>query len=451
MNNLRWLSRTVLGVVFASVALVSPLLAQGITPPPKPEPQAPAVERNLRTFDVLDFDVFSNQKWDRLSESHARDIVVTWPDGRETRGIERHIEDLKALFVFAPDIEIKTHPIRFGSGSWTAVTGVMTGTFSRPMPTPDGGTIAPTGRWFALSMVTIGHWVNGVMDHEWLFWDNQEFMRQIGLAPAASGLSLDVYTADTGGFGVTSTLIAGPTEAILVDAQFRISDARKVADRVAATGRRLKAIVITHAHPDHYFGIGTLLDRFPGTPVYMTTGALAEFEQQVRSKIAQWSPVFGSEIPTAVPTPQLLPPGNLTVDGIVVEVLRDLQGDAATPTNSAVWIPSLRALIASDLVYEDVHVWLAESTVETRRAWQAALGRLQDLGPAVVVSGHKKTADLPDAPSAVDFTVRYIAEFEAARGAARSAEELVTTMKGKYPQAGLPIILDFAARAAIPN
>src|SRR6266496_6440821 len=93
-------------------------------PPPKPEVQPPAVEVNLKTFDVLDFDVFSNQKWDRLQESHAKDIVVTWPDGHETKGIDKHIEDLKALFVFAPDITIKVHPIRFGSGTWTAVTGV---------------------------------------------------------------------------------------------------------------------------------------------------------------------------------------------------------------------------------------------------------------------------------------------------------------------------------------
>src|SRR5260370_290237 len=130
-------------------------------PPPKPEAQAPAVETNLTTFDVLDFDVFSNQKWDRLHESHAQDIIVTWPDGHETRGIDKHIEDLKALFVYAPDITIKVHPIRFGSGSWTAVTGVMTGTFRRPIPLPDGTSIPPTGKRFAIGMATIGHWISG--------------------------------------------------------------------------------------------------------------------------------------------------------------------------------------------------------------------------------------------------------------------------------------------------
>lgn len=186
-------TRTSLCKILATSALAAGLALAGsgafaqstaehpTTPAPKPERQAPQVEKNLKLFDTLDFDVFSNQKWDRLSESHADDIVVTWPDGHETKGIHRHIDDLKALFVFAPDIRIATHPIRFGSGSWTAVTGVMTGTFTEPMPLPDGKSIPPTGKRFAIGMATIGHWKNGTMDHEWLFWDNQDFMNQIGL------------------------------------------------------------------------------------------------------------------------------------------------------------------------------------------------------------------------------------------------------------------------------
>ena len=144
--------------------------------------QTDVVEEHLKTFDELDFNVFSNQKWDRLSESHADDIMVTWPDGRETKGISKHIEDLNALFAFAPDTKIKDHPIRFGTDEWTCVTSVMTGTFSRPMQTPDGKTIPPTGKSFKLTMTTIGHWQGDVMDHEWLFWDNGAFMRQIGVA-----------------------------------------------------------------------------------------------------------------------------------------------------------------------------------------------------------------------------------------------------------------------------
>lgn len=140
------------------------------------------IAANLMKFDTLDFDVFSNQKWDRLRESHAADITVSWPDGHDTHGIEKHIEDLKAMFVPMPDLKIPEHPIKIANGSWTAVVGRMTGTFTKPMPIGGGKSIPPTGRKLDMKMATIGHWTAaGVMDHEWLFWDNQTYMQQLGL------------------------------------------------------------------------------------------------------------------------------------------------------------------------------------------------------------------------------------------------------------------------------
>jgi len=141
------------------------------------------ISKELAKFDTLDYTVFTNQQWDRLHESHAANIKVYWPDGHMTTGIEKHIEDLKALFVFAPDTRIKEHPIRIGSGNLTAVTGVFEGTFTKPMPIGNGKTIPPTGKAFKLSMCTVGVWKSdGTMSEEHLFWDNQTFMKQIGLA-----------------------------------------------------------------------------------------------------------------------------------------------------------------------------------------------------------------------------------------------------------------------------
>ncbi len=139
-------------------------------------------QRNLENFDDLDFRVYSGQKWDDLDMSHAEDIIVHWPDGRTTEGIKTHINDLKGMFVFAPDTRITDHPIRIASGEWTAVLGYLEGTFTNPMPTGNGEAISPTGKTFKLPMVTIGHWTDGVMDEEWLMWDNQAFMKQIGVS-----------------------------------------------------------------------------------------------------------------------------------------------------------------------------------------------------------------------------------------------------------------------------
>ena len=141
-----------------------------------------APSKNLETFDTLDFEVFSGQQWDRLHESHAEDIVVHWPDGRTVQGLDAHIDDLSAFFVFAPDTTIDKHPIRIGQGEWTGVVGEITGTFSEPMPIGGGQVIQPTGKRYTLTMATIGHWTDaGVMDEEYLFWDNHAFYQQIGL------------------------------------------------------------------------------------------------------------------------------------------------------------------------------------------------------------------------------------------------------------------------------
>ena len=141
-------------------------------------------EHRLLVFDTLDYDFYSNQKWDMFNHSHADNIKVYYPDGNITTGLSpQHIDMLTPMFAFAPDTKIKTHPVRFGSGDYTCVIGVMEGTFSKPMAIGNGKTIPPTGKHFKLGMTTVGHWgADGKMSEEFLFWDNQSFMKQIGLA-----------------------------------------------------------------------------------------------------------------------------------------------------------------------------------------------------------------------------------------------------------------------------
>jgi Icc-related predicted phosphoesterase len=140
-----------------------------------------AVEDRLVIFDTLDFTVFTHQEWARLSESHAKDIKVYWPDGHMEHGIEKHIESLKAMFVYAPDTRVTEHPIKFGSGKYTAVTGTFEGTFTKPMPIGNGKYIQPTGKTVKMPMVTIGVWENGLMTSEYLYWDNATYMKQFGI------------------------------------------------------------------------------------------------------------------------------------------------------------------------------------------------------------------------------------------------------------------------------
>jgi SnoaL-like polyketide cyclase len=170
----------------AALAIAAILLSASCGPTADPklakyEADERAVQAHLATFDELDFDVFTHQKWDRLPESHSKDIIVHWPDGRQTKGLEAHIEDLKGIFVHAPDTRIQVHPVKFGSGDWTSVTGIMEGTFTKPMPIGNGKSLPPSGKRFTIPMCTVGHWKNGVMDEEYLFWDNLTYMKQLGL------------------------------------------------------------------------------------------------------------------------------------------------------------------------------------------------------------------------------------------------------------------------------
>ncbi len=140
------------------------------------------VQANLKRFDQLDFEAYSERKNMKLFRGiHCPDVKVVFPDGRTTQGIDQHVTDIDGLFNGTPDSRITAHPIAFGSGEWTVTTGVMEATFSEPMKTPDGKTIAPTGKKVKMPMATIAKWKNGCIAEEHLFWDNAEYMKQLGL------------------------------------------------------------------------------------------------------------------------------------------------------------------------------------------------------------------------------------------------------------------------------
>ncbi len=140
------------------------------------------VSKHIEIFDDLDFNVYSNQKWDDLKKSHSKDILVHYPDGHITKGLNNHIAELKKVFIFAPDTRITAHPVKFGAGEWTSVIGVLEATFSKPLPLGAEKVMSPTGKKVKMQMVTIGHWNKDcVMDEEYLFYDNAEFAKQLGM------------------------------------------------------------------------------------------------------------------------------------------------------------------------------------------------------------------------------------------------------------------------------
>ncbi|HEY2806507.1 MAG TPA: MBL fold metallo-hydrolase [Gemmatimonadales bacterium] len=264
-------------------------------------------------------------------------------------------------------------------------------------------------------------------------------------------LHFEEYVADSMNFHVVSTIISGRSEAILVDCQNRPADAAQVADRIAASGKRLKAIFITHPDHDHYTGAATILQRFPGTPIYMTPAAIVLYDStkpnQARMAMMRSRMPPGS-VPDSFPTMQPVPPAGLSVDGRAIEIIPDLQGDVEQPTNSALWIPSMRVLLAGDVVFRGVHPWLGASTSATRVAWRGSLDRLAALHPRVVIAGHKPSADVADTPDAIEFTRGYLDAFDLERSRASGPEPLIAAMRQRYPDATEGMLLN--ASAGIP-
>lgn len=254
-----------------------------------------------------------------------------------------------------------------------------------------------------------------------------------GVAAQGEGPLLRVETvgSDSTAFNVTATVVIGPTEMILWDAMYHRGDAERVADRLAATGRRLKAIIISHPDHDHFAGAASIVERFPGTPIWMTAAALTAFRQTAARAFSGEKLGDPQDFPDSLVTPTQLPSPHLTVDGAAVEVLADRTGDAGA-TNSMLWIPSLRTVLAGDVVFQDVHPWLAASTEATRRQWRASLEEIADLHPASVVPGHKKERSTPNTPDAVFRMLDYLDDFDRSVEHASSADQLVRMMLDRY-------------------
>lgn len=196
-----------------------------------------------------------------------------------------------------------------------------------------------------------------------------------------------IHTSSPDAFFVNSFIIEGQRSLILVDTQFVLSEARAVADNIAALEKPLAAILITHPHPDHYNGIASLLERYRGTCVYATAGTIEGIRETAEPKRAYWTPIVGADYPQrfAIPEVTVRNGEHLSIDGI--ELIVDDFGPTECSDNTAIQLPQIDSVIISDLVYNRVHPWLAEGRSDL---WLAALDEASNRYEAaeVLYPGH---------------------------------------------------------------
>jgi glyoxylase-like metal-dependent hydrolase (beta-lactamase superfamily II) len=266
---------------------------------------------------------------------------------------------------------------------------------------------------------------------------------------AQSKLKIEVYTSGAQGLQSTSTLIEGPKNILLVDAQLTQTEANKVIEKIKATGKTLMAIVITSANPEHYFGLTAFRAAYPKIKIWATpsviTGINAGFAEQVK----KWKPILGAEVPERAIIPYTVPGASIFLDNEQVYVYGPVQG--AAQGCSYYYIPTGKVLIAGDIVFNNVYAFTAETNAGQRKEWLETLDKLKKLGAGTVVAGHKDPAAADDA-TAIDETIRYLKTYEKAVKEVHSAEELIGVMDDQFPNLkGLDTALKISAAKQFPD
>ncbi len=258
----------------------------------------------------------------------------------------------------------------------------------------------------------------------------------------AGQLTVTTHTAAPAGFSVNSHLIQGEREAILVDAQLTLSEAAKVVEMVQGSGKQLKYIVVTHGHPDHFFGLGVLQQAFPTARIVATKAVIADIQDYGPRAIERWKPVFKDEIPDTFVTPAPVDATSLFVEGNEIQLLTMDGGES--PHATVLWIPSTKALLTGDLTYNNVHLWLRENRPE---GWLEILDRFERLYPLSVHPGHGPTAG----PELMEANRGYIHAFVAATATPATKEEAAAKLKSRFADYALPVIVDFSVAGRLEN
>ncbi|NIF17019.1 MBL fold metallo-hydrolase [Pantoea sp. Cy-639] len=267
-----------------------------------------------------------------------------------------------------------------------------------------------------------------------------------GQAMAGEPLKLDVYNPGHDAiFPVSSVIVSGAHDAILVDAQFGKAQAEQVVERLRASGKQLTTIYVSHGDPDYYFGLDTITQAFPKARVVASAATVEHIRKTMDAKLAYWGPQMGADKPAKLVVPQVLAGNHLELEGQALEVVGL---DGPQPDRSFVWIPSIKAVVGGVVVSEHIHVWMADTqTAKSHADWLSTLDKIERLAPRTVVPGHY-LGDSSRSLEAVRFTARYILDFDAEAAKAVNADALIAAMKKRYPNLAEESSLELGAKVA---
>jgi len=249
---------------------------------------------------------------------------------------------------------------------------------------------------------------------------------------------------------ISSTLIFGKQDAVLVDAPITVEQARNLTNWIAARGKNLTAIYATHGHGDHFFGATTVLERFPDARFVARPEVIKIMRQQAspESLATSWNPRFPGQIARQLAIAEELTGDIIRLEG--QDLVSVPLGSTDTASTTCLHVPSIGLIVAGDAAYNGVHLHLSESPDQQKRQeWIAALDKMELLKPHAVIAGHKRVGNA-DSPKILDETKAYIRDFEFLAMQTTTARELYDQMLKRYPDWGNPGALWTSARAIKP-
>jgi glyoxylase-like metal-dependent hydrolase (beta-lactamase superfamily II) len=267
------------------------------------------------------------------------------------------------------------------------------------------------------------------------------------LAAGQQPFSIKVVTSLGDQFWVNSVIIEGTHEVMLVDAQLTKTNAERVLQEIKETKKPLSIIYVTHEHADHFLGLEVFREAYPGVRIIANSAVTDRINKVYQEKIDKWQKILGSAASSRVVTISKFDGNFIEFENSKIEVLKHIRGD--TDENTMLWIPGQRILIAGDVLFNDMHVYTAETDSKARGEWLNSLIKIRELNPAVVIPGHSKVGAPLDSSTAVNFTENYLLVFEEQLKTAKDANNLVNTMKEKFPSADLLLAIERGAQANV--
>ena len=250
-----------------------------------------------------------------------------------------------------------------------------------------------------------------------------------------NSLATKVFFSDESGFEVASVIVTGKTDALLIDAQWTLANAHRVVAEILETGKHLKMIYVTHAHPDHYFGLGPIAEAFPEARVIALPSVARTINNQFFGKIEHWEEVIGAtNVPRKEVNIEPLTENYIELEGHRIEIIPEVMGDLKY--NTVVWIPSIKTLYGSDVLFNQAHPFTCEVTAKERKQWIQDMERLETMGAEVIIPGHQKPG-MPFDSSSFSFTKDYLIATDEELSKTKDVAGFYYAMVKRFPDANL--------------